>query len=193
MASETKALKRRTPKPRKLTFGMIDMITESIRKGNFPEVACALCNVSKASFVRWMRIGAKLEAEGREREEYTKEERLYIHFWDRVLRAQGESEDEELELIKQIALEKRDWQAIRWRLERRHPDRYGARMSAHIEPGPMDTSGKDVGQMDLSKLSREELLELDRMLAVMAGERPTESTDPDPSEWILSGNGDDLG
>lgn len=105
----------------KLTVQLIDAIAQAIRKGTYVETAVALTGISKQSFYRWLR-----DAEGENPNE------LCLKLSDAVKKAMAESEQRDLDVIDRAAQEG-VWQAAAWRLERKHPDRWGRQSKVQLE------------------------------------------------------------
>lgn len=128
----------------KLTRELIQEISDTIRRGGYVEMATALCGISKDTFYRWLREGKNAKGNTLTRElSYA------------VERAMAEAEINDLNKISDAAdgqcaqflmdsngnyiLDKSgcvimtrppikpDWRAAAWRLERRHPKRWGMR------------------------------------------------------------------
>ena len=114
----------------KLTQEIIDDIVIALRAGNYLETAAAYVGVSKQTLFNWLRRGARGQ------------ERICVEFLDSVKKAQAESEIRDIATI--ITASKTSWQAAAWRLERKHPDRWGRkdRLEADIRTHRADRSGK---------------------------------------------------
>lgn len=126
----------------KLTEDTIEKVCELIRKGAYIETAVAYCGISKDTFYRWLKEGAR-----------TKEDTLTKKLSDALWVAQAEAEMRDLNIIDKVALGSPDvlardeagnilldaqgypvvqeyglqpnWKASAWRLERRFPQRWG--------------------------------------------------------------------
>jgi transposase len=94
-------------------------IVDLIRAGNFLEVAATASGIHKSTLHRWLRHGRK-QVRGR-----------YRKFLTAVEKAQAESESRDVALIAKAASE--DWRAAAWRLERKVPRRYGARVQLAVQ------------------------------------------------------------
>jgi hypothetical protein len=135
--------------PTKLTAKLIDSICNAIAAGAYIETAAAYVGISKESFYKWLRKGAR-DADARTRS-------IHRTLQERVGKAMADAELADLSTIarhaqgfkveKHVIVEtisadgtverketnetrfQRDWTAAAWRLERKHPDRWGRRMA----------------------------------------------------------------
>jgi transposase len=105
----------------KLTNELIEAIVESIRQGAYVETAVALAGVSKQSFYRWLREAESDEAIG-----------LIRKLSDAVKKAMAEAEMRDLAVIDRAA-QSGEWTAAAWRLDRRHPERWGRQARVQVE------------------------------------------------------------
>lgn len=109
-------------------------VCEALRAGNYVETAAAYAGVSKDWLYRAMRAGARDAADHRRT--------ALAHFSDAVKKAEADAEVGGVAIISAAAqdqwapatkarprqlLRKGEWQALAWRLERRHPERWGRR------------------------------------------------------------------
>jgi len=107
-----------------LTPRVHTVIIESIRAGNYMEVAARAAGVSKTALYVWIEKGHK-QTRGD-----------YRDFVDALQRAEADSEAESVKTVVEAG--KRNWKAAMTYLERRHPDRWRRRMTQEIV-------GKDEG------------------------------------------------
>lgn len=105
----------------KLTEKMIERIAEAIRRGCYVETAVALAGLSKQSFYRWLK-----QAESDEATE------LAQKLSDAVKKAMAEAETRDLAVIDKAA-QSGEWTAAAWRLERKHPERWGRQSRVQVE------------------------------------------------------------
>lgn len=120
-------------------------IAAAVRAGNYIETAGALVGVSKQALYKWLRRGARAR------------EGLHREFVDAVVKALAEAEDRMLAVVEKAAsgypvervketidqmggvvretvkTHEFAWQAAAWRLERKHPERWGRRERATLE------------------------------------------------------------
>jgi predicted site-specific integrase-resolvase len=106
------------PRP-KLEEAVTQRIVDLIRAGNYLEVAAAAAGIHRTTLHRWMRLGRE-QKRGR-----------YRRFLNAVEKAQAEAESRGVALIAKAASE--DWRAAAWQLERRAPQRYGARVQISVQ------------------------------------------------------------
>lgn len=136
-------------RPTKLTPEVKEAIVNQIRIGNYIETAALVAGISKQSLYDWLKRGREAKRG------------IYKDFLDAVEQAQAEAEARDLSLIDeaghgmaavvikesyeknkegQLVLierteEKRvtkDWRAIAWRLEKKHPKKYGKQSKLEI-------------------------------------------------------------
>ena len=103
----------------KLDAVVTQKICDLVRAGNFLEVAGSAAGIHRTTLHRWLRAGKEQER-GR-----------YKRFLDAVTKAQAEGEARDVALIAKAASE--DWRAAAWRLERKSPARYGARVQIGVQ------------------------------------------------------------
>ena len=117
-----------SPIPRKLNQGMIDALSEYIRKGNYPIVACQLVDIDWHTLDRWNTLGA---------EELTSEEpdteNIYLRLYTSIKKAEAEAEALMVETARNAAVEKKDGYLAITVNERRHPDRWGRKDRTRID------------------------------------------------------------
>ena len=115
----------KVPIPRKLNQGMIDALSEYIRKGNYAVVACRLCKIDEVTFYNWVNQGAADELAGRET--------IYSSLVKSLKTAEGEAESLMVETARNAAVQKRDGYLAITVNERRHPERWGRRERKSID------------------------------------------------------------
>lgn len=121
--SKNPAFKRtkKIGRPSKFSPEVQDKIVGLIRAGNYIETAAAIAGISKETFYDWMKQGADPKSR-------------FAPFSDAVVKASAEAEAMDLLLIGQAA-RAGQWQAAAWRLERKHPKKWG-RYDRHEISGP---------------------------------------------------------
>jgi len=115
----------RRGRPTKLTPRIHTVVVESIRAGNYMEVAARAAGVDKATLYRWLEKGAKTSG-------------VYRDFRDAIETADADSEAESVKTIVEAG--RRNWKAAMTYLERRHPDRWRRRMTQEVvgkDDGPV--------------------------------------------------------
>src|SRR5437868_5667539 len=103
----------------KLEPATTQRIVDLIRAGNYLEVAATAVGIHRSTLYRWMRHGRD-QKRGR-----------YRKFLTAVEKAQAEAESRDVALIAKAASE--DWKAAAWRLERKAPRRYAARVQLAVQ------------------------------------------------------------
>jgi hypothetical protein len=162
--------------PTKCTKKLIAKICTAISAGAYLETAAAFGGITKQTLHNWLRRGA--------RDEGDKKRSIFREFNDAVgfalaesemtdlatisLHAQGFRADREVVEITKDAegnqTEKRihetrfrrDWQAAAWRLERKHPGRWGRRLGVRGEMEGEDGSISGVGGFHLKMVKMPE-------------------------------------
>lgn len=114
----------------KLTAELQAKICDAIRMGNYMETAAAFAGISKDTFYRWLKKGARARSG------------IYREFHDAVHKALAEAEVRDVAIIANAA--KESWQAAAWRLERRHPERWGKKERIYAE---MDHQGDSLAEL----------------------------------------------
>jgi len=102
-------------KGRKKTKRQKDQLLANLRDGLTVEASCAQAGIAKATYYEWL----KSSGEGGE---WTREVDAAITFSEAVL----------LSKIKQTAELKEDWRGLAWILERRFPQRWGAKREVEL-------------------------------------------------------------
>lgn len=132
-------------------------IVKLIEAGNYVETAAAAVGVSKDTFYRWLKKGARQARNGKQTD---------LSAWsERMQHAAARSEA--ADVLRISAAAKRHWQAAAWRLERKSPERWGRRRVEVTGPagGPIQTKST----IDLSKATDEQL----RILAELGSTAPS--------------------
>ena len=153
--STSKALsqkkKSNAGRPTKLTKEVQDRICHLLRYGNYVETAAAACGITKTILYSWMKRGAEHKAP-----------RMYKEFLDAIEEAMAEGENRDLVNIERAASgspavfdnngnqirqeRKSNWTASAWRLERRHPTRWG-----HLQK--LELTGKNGGPVEIDEVA----------------------------------------
>lgn len=108
--------KRITGRPTKLTPERQATIVDLVRKGNYLITACQVAGINKSTFLDWLERGEKDLNNGGG---------IYSDFLLAIKKAESEAEAELASMIRETALEKREWLPGMTFLERRHPERWG--------------------------------------------------------------------
>lgn len=127
-------------RPTELTEDIIDTVVMALRSGAYVETAMNFVGVDRARFYDWNKkameeIKARDEALESGSNRQPKNE-LYVEFHNAIKKAMAESELLMLKIITDSA-NSGNWMAAAWRLERKHPDRYGIN-SLRISSGDTD-------------------------------------------------------
>lgn len=114
-------------RPTKLTPELQTRIVNFLRTGAYVETAAAAAGVSKQTLYDWLKRGARVGRD--ELGEVTPKDHPdadYARFLDAVEVAQAEADVGDLAIIRKAAQDGY-WAAAAWRLERKHPDKWGRR------------------------------------------------------------------
>lgn len=131
-------------RPTKLTPEVHEIIVEAVRAGNYIETAALAAGIHRDTFYGWL--------------ERAKDEpgSIYSDFSDALESAKAEAEKRDLSIISQAAHDG-SWQAAAWKLERKHPQRWGRVNRTEIS-GPdgsavkVEVSPKETLQAKLSDM-----------------------------------------
>lgn len=117
---------KKTGRPTKLTPELLEEVVKYVRTGAYVETAAAAAGVSKVSLYDWLKRGKRGDKSNNG---------LYIEFSEAMSQAVAESELRDIALIGKAA--SRNWTAAAWRLERKHPQRWGRRevQDVHVSGG----------------------------------------------------------
>ncbi len=103
--------------PTKLNPEITLRIVSYIRAGAYIETAAQAAGIHKDTFYEWLKTASKHRTAQKVTE--------YTQFSDAIEKAAAESELSDLTHIGRAAPS--NWQAAAWRLERKHPEKYGRR------------------------------------------------------------------
>ena len=149
MAGQSKRQRKR--KPTKTKTAIKEEILENLRTGMTIKAAALLASISEKTFYNWR------DAD----EVFLKQCEEAVRFAEAVL----------LERVKQLAMDKMDWRAFAWILEKRFPDDYGKRQELKVE----STTSSDGTAEVLAML--EQVKEMKEMKhSTSSGEEAEEST-----------------
>jgi hypothetical protein len=129
----------------KITPEIVEQITNAVRAGNYIDVAAAYVGVHRDTLYTWMKKG-RVATSG-----------PYYEFVAKLDQALAAAEVRDVALIGKAA--EREWTAAAWRLERKHPDRYGRR--TRIDGNIRVTTPPWI---DMSKLDDDEFAVLRRLV-----------------------------
>lgn len=112
-------------RPTKLTPKLIDQICQVVANGNYIQTACQIVNISKPTYYDWLKRGGE--------DQQTGIETVYSSFLNAIKKAEADSEAKMVEVIRQVATEKKEWLPAMTYLERRHPDRWGRKDRSKVD------------------------------------------------------------
>jgi len=114
--TNTFAIKKKTGRPTKLTPELQAKICKYVRDGNYFSTACQAVGINHQTFADWQKRGE---------EEANNGGGIYSSFLEALKRAEAEAEAELASMIKETALQKKEWLPGMAFLERRHRERWG--------------------------------------------------------------------
>lgn len=152
------ARRTRSGQRTKLTVARAERLIELLAKGVYISTAAYSAGVHPSTVHTWMAAGARLEEE--ERDDYTEDEELLIWFaWEaRAAMANSQIEDWDRLLALSGPGLPGAISAIQWRLERRFPEQFAKRQVI------IDSEENLKSEIDLTKLSDQQLLDLERLV-----------------------------
>lgn len=130
-------------------------LLDAMRQGHFPETAAALAGCSVSSLRNWIRRGATADRRLEEGLQVDPGEWVFLEFFRDASKAQAEAEARDLDRLD--ALADQDWRAVAWKLERRHPDRWGrntTRVEHDITPRAADRAEALIDELRLDDEAR---------------------------------------
>lgn len=185
-----------------------ERIVQAIRTGAYVETAAAAADVDKGTLYDWLKAGARAHSKRADGKRLSANEKRYAEFASAVHRAEAEAELDDIDGLHKLArgglvVEVKtttskagdvvaetvreetlapNVPALMWRLERRHPDRWGRRQA--IEVGGIGDAG--VGKVAsplavlMSELDAMDRRQHDALAATGAVETalPAQETDP---------------
>lgn len=116
--------KRLTGRPTKLTPERQAKIVDCISKGNYLVTACRANGITKTCYLHWLERAELEENNGGG---------IYYDFSLAIKKAEADAETELASMIRETALEKREWLPAMTFLERRHPERWGRKDRSTIQ------------------------------------------------------------
>lgn len=120
-----KTTEPKQPIPRKLNQGMIDALSEYIRKGNYAVTACRLCGIDESTLWHWNDQGTKDMAAGLEN--------IYTQLIISLKTAEADAEALMVKTARDAAVEKKDGYLAITVNERRHPERWGRKDRTRVD------------------------------------------------------------
>ena len=101
----------------KLTPQMIDKLAKIVREGHYIVTACQAAGIHKTTFYDWLTKGDKEIERG--------VTSLNTHLIYAIKKAEAQAEQDLLSVIKDKAINGKEWLPAMTILERRHPERWG--------------------------------------------------------------------
>lgn len=108
----------KTGRPTKLTPHLQEEICKFIAAGNYISTACQAVGINPETLRRWSVWALQEQENGGG---------MYYDFYVAIKKAEAEAEAALASMIKETALDKKEWLPAMTFLERRHPDRWGRR------------------------------------------------------------------
>jgi len=120
----TTELQEKTGRPSKLTPQLQEKICEYIANGNYLNTACQATGITDSTLFNWMKRAEEEGKNGGGR---------YFDFMVAIKKAEAQAEAALASMIKETALQKKEWLPAMTFLERRHPDRWGRRDRTRVD------------------------------------------------------------
>lgn len=108
--------KKRTGRPIKLTAELQDKICSYIAQGNYLVVACKAVGIHPQTLRNWLEQGETDIESGTNS--------IYCDFMLAVQTAEAEAESAMVAVVREAAIQRKEWIPAMTFLERRHPDRW---------------------------------------------------------------------
>ena len=105
-----------TGRPTKLTPELQDIICKYISDGNYLYTACAAVGITKTTYLHWLERAEREDNNGGG---------IYNDFVIAVKSAEAEAEQKLVSVVREKAINGKEWLPAMTLLERRHPDRWG--------------------------------------------------------------------
>jgi hypothetical protein len=144
------------PRPTKLTAELQDRLIRAIRAGAHSEPAARAAGIAPSTYYRWMARG-QVESTG-----------LYHELHEAVRQAEAEAEVRAVAVISRAMSD--DWRAAVGFLERRFPSRWRRHQTTELLSKPAEQE-----ELDLSRLSDEQLKQLEELHKLAAKSHPDRS------------------
>jgi transposase len=172
---------RERGRPTVLTDELSERICGYVRRGNYLETAAACSGISKDTLFRWLREGARDSLAGKVTD--------LSRFSDSINAASAKSEITLLGIIRRAALgsnfkdpetgavkiiERGQWQAAAWTLERTKPDKFALKTKSELE-AKHEVTGKDGSP--LAGMSSAELLAVFEKVRASSADAPAIADD----------------
>ena len=104
-------------KPTLCTPARIEAIADIVSKGNYIASACRIIGIGEKTGYQWLQWGERdLEANVKS---------VYSDYAQAIKRAEAEAEDRMIQVVREAAVDSKNWIAAMTFLERRHPERWG--------------------------------------------------------------------
>ena len=114
----------RIGRPSKLTPALQENICKIVADGNYMITACQAVGIDKSTYLRWLERGAK---------EIDNDGGIYCDFLYAIKKAEATAEQALLSVIKEKAINGKEWLPAMTILERRHPDRWGRKDRSTVQ------------------------------------------------------------
>lgn len=135
-----------------LTPALQEKLVKLIGSGQYAEVAARACGVQKSTFYNWLTLGGRGEEP-------------YKALVDAIEISAAEAEARDVLTIGRHS--QQHWQAAAWRLERKHPKRWGRSDRLEIANEQDSVVQQRAARMDITRLTPDELATLMALRAKM--------------------------
>jgi hypothetical protein len=133
---------------------LVDQLKEKLKQSMYVETACAACGVTQLTVQAWLRMGRdfleRLES-GQIREyQLTESQITCVDLYIEITQIIAENEIKDLQALEELVMEG-DFRAIKFRLERRSPERWGKRDHLTIDDGQNSRVSQEPRVVDYSQ------------------------------------------
>jgi len=157
----TAEIKVKTGRPSKLTPQLQEKICDYIAKGNYLNTACQATGITDSTLFNWLK---------RAEEEAKNGGGMYFDLMVAIKKAEAQAEAALASMIKETALQKKDWLSAMTFLERRHPDRWGRRDRTRVDINETKTIQITHVEVVLNEAGRQPVIEAESR-ELLEGER----------------------
>lgn len=185
MSKKKRKKRRGEGRPTKYDPAAGTLIVQALQVGATLEVAASAAGVHRTTLWRWMKEGFRQDRvrKAPDTDENGKPTlKTAAQFCNAVKKAAAAAEVLDLSFITKAA-RSGNWTAAAWKLERKYPDRYARPAQRVVHEGGTTNTNVNVeaGAVDLSKLTDQELEDLDRLTAKAIDRAAPAAGRPDPT------------
>ena len=124
-----------------LTDALIESISLTVSKGNYVKTAVQLHGLHEDTYYTWIQ-----QAEDDRNAGIPTEQSIYLRLYESMQKAEAESEAKFADVVREAAVEKREWLPAMTFMERRWRDRWG-------RPAPVQPTIQDNRQVNITHVT----------------------------------------